>query len=80
MFLMFWNKVKPYSLQRLWMMVKREFSMYLKCGRGWIGMNEFDNKFSNQIHSFASVIFKMPLPTMYITTICFLFVTKQKCI
>ena len=78
MFLMFWNKVKLYSLQRLWMMVIQEFSMYLKFGL--IGMNEFDNKFSNQIHSFASVIFKMPLPTMYVTTICFLFVTKQKCI
>ena len=77
---MFWNKVKPYLLQRLWMMVIQEFFMYLKCSRGLIGMNEFDNKFFNQIHSFASVIFKMPLPTMYITTIGFLFVTKQKCI
>ena len=43
------------------MMAIQEFYMYLKCAL--IGMNEFDDKFYNQIHSSATVIFTMPLLT-----------------
>ena len=60
------------------MMAIQEFSMYLKCAL--IGMNEFDDEFYNQIHSSATVIFTMPLLTKYIIAICFLFLSKHKCI